>query len=73
MKAIFAQYLILVLRLVNVGEIDSLGLAGRDQKLLSTNDVLLLELTAEPLIDFIFRLRALDNIQPVAAWPLRIL
>ena len=73
MKSIFADNLLLIFRLINICEINSLGFCIGSNQFLAMQYIFFFQFAAEPLVNLVLRLRALDNFQPVTARSLGIL
>ena len=73
LEAIFLHLGFHIKRLHDIGNVDALCLTVGAQHFLPLYDVFFLEFVLEPLVDFIFGLCALNQIQPVTAGSLGVL
>ena len=71
--AVSGQDRSLIFRIEDLRIINALGLHVFFYQFLAPGDVLFLQGGTEPLVDFLFCSRALDDIEPVHTWPLGVL
>ena len=72
-EAILCQHPLYILRLQDILQHNSFCLTVVCQNLFAFYNIVFLEFLLEPLCNLIACLRALDDLQPVAAWPTGVL
>ena len=72
-KAVFLHDSCLIFRLHNFAQVDRTCLTVGVELILALSDIFFLDFVFEPLVDLVFRLRTLDDQQPVTARSLTVL